>query len=412
VSDAAHSRALLLGDDLGVYLAVARSLGRRGIAVDLVPAEDDHPGLASRYLAALRALPPYHEGAEAWVDALRKLMAREDYRLVIPSSDQGLLLLDRHADALGRDRLALANAEALAAFTDKTETRALAAPADVPVAEGTKIDAGVTSGSLIARLGLPVVLKPCRSYRVGERRTKDVARIVRTAGALDEALCGLPAGEWLAEAFFPGEGIGLSVVADRGRILLAGQHRRLATLHETGGSSIRTTEWIDPHLLGHAERLAGAVSLTGPAMFEFRRDPRSGAHILLEVNARFWGSLPLALAAGADFPALAWDVFTGRTPAPACPPRPGVTRTNMTGEFDRRTAALEAATGAAAKAGAAASLLAFLPQLAWRSGFDSWAADDPVPLRAERRALLARLGRRLPRFRRRATAAGAAASPA
>ena len=37
-------------------------------------------------------------------------------------------------------------------------------------------------------------------------------------------------------------------------------------------------------------------------MFEFRVDNGSGAWALLEVNARPWGSLPLPVALGADFP--------------------------------------------------------------------------------------------------------------
>src|SRR5690242_19400057 len=37
-------------------------------------------------------------------------------------------------------------------------------------------------------------------------------------------------------------------------------------------------------------------------MFEFRLDPATGAWSLLEVNARPWGSLPLPVGLGVDFP--------------------------------------------------------------------------------------------------------------
>ena len=46
----------------------------------------------------------------------------------------------------------------------------------------------------------------------------------------------------------------------------------------------------------------GELCFTGVAMAEFRVDPASGRWALLEINARFWGSLPLAIASGADFP--------------------------------------------------------------------------------------------------------------
>ena len=39
-------------------------------------------------------------------------------------------------------------------------------------------------------------------------------------------------------------------------------------------------------------------------MVEFRRCSRTGEFYLLEINPRFWGSLPLSEAAGVNFPAL------------------------------------------------------------------------------------------------------------
>jgi len=52
-------------------------------------------------------------------------------------------------------------------------------------------------------------------------------------------------------------------------------------------------------------------------MVEFKVDPESGRWILIEVNGRFWGSLPLAIESGVDFPhALAELLVRGRTEFP------------------------------------------------------------------------------------------------
>ena len=45
-------------------------------------------------------------------------------------------------------------------------------------------------------------------------------------------------------------------------------------------------------------------------MIEFKVDNRTGIPNLLEINGRLWGSLPLAVAAGVDFPWLAWELAT------------------------------------------------------------------------------------------------------
>jgi hypothetical protein len=52
-------------------------------------------------------------------------------------------------------------------------------------------------------------------------------------------------------------------------------------------------------------------------MAEFKIDAGTGVPKLLELNGRFWGSLPLAVAAGVDFPYLFYRLASGE-PAPRC----------------------------------------------------------------------------------------------
>lgn len=397
-------RALVLGDDFGIFLAVARSLGRRGIEVHVAPADFAAPGLASRYVAAVHTLPPYHRDPAAWVGALRVLVDVHGYRLVVPCDDSRLALLRRHGAEIGRDRLAIPNEAALAAFADKAATRAAALRAGVPVAPGRLLAEEDEPAALAAELGLPLVLKPRVSYAPGDPGDKTFACIVRGPSALAQALEAARGRDWLAESWVPGVGVGLSVLASRGEILLAWQHRRLRVRHETGGSTARIAERIDPRLLADAGALARATALTGVAMFEFRADRAGGAHALIEVNPRFWGSLPLALACGADFPALLWDLLTGAgVEIPAAAPGLLAGR-SLTGEYERLVRRVEQAPSRPARLGAGAALLGFAATLAagrpGRRGADSWAADDPQPWRLERRRLLARLaGAMLSRLR-------------
>ncbi len=327
-------RVLLLGDDLRAFLAIARSLGRRGIEVHAAPSDFSSPALKSRYIAAVHRLPPHPLDSRAWEAALAKLIATHNFRKVVPTSDSGLFMLRHHAAALGRERIGIANDEALEIFSDKANTRALAARHGVAVAEGLLLGRESDAGAVAAALGLPLVLKPRASYALGDVRTKRSAMVVRDSATLAEQL---GSGAWdgcVAESFFPGIGVGVSVLASEGRVLFAYQHCRLRESSETGASTRRVSEKVDPALLAAVGPLAAAARLDGVAMFEFRVDRRSGRHILLEVNPRFWGSLPLAVAAGADFPALWWDLAVhGREGVGAY--RAGMVKADLTGEFDR-----------------------------------------------------------------------------
>jgi len=397
-------RVLLLGDDLRAFLAIARSLGRRGIEVHAAPSDFSSPALCSRHIAAVHRLPPYPLDPAAWESALAGLIAQRGFRLVVPTSDSGLFMLRHHAEALGRERLGIAGEPALDIFSDKANTRVLAEAHGVPVAKGMLIEGGESAAAVAATLGLPLLLKPRTSYALGDVKTKRSARVVRDLGGLAAEL---GSGAWdgcVAESFFPGVGVGVSVLARGGRIVLAYQHRRLHESSETGASTSRVSEPVDPALLAAVRPLAAAAALDGVAMFEFRLDRRTRRHVLLEVNPRFWGSLPLAVAAGADFPALWWDLLVHGREAGA-DYAAGVAKADLTGEFDRIVESVESAVGPARLRAVATGLATAVALLVTRSGADSWADDDPRPWREERRELGRRLRRalakRLPGRRRR-----------
>lgn len=393
-------RVLVLGDDAKAFLGVVRSLGRQGLVVHAAPSDFSAPALKSRYIAALHRLPTYLLGADSWADALLELIERERIAMVFPTSDASLLMLLRHADRLGRERLAVPNPEAAAIFTDKAATRRLAFECGVPVCGGRPLAAEDSAEALVRCFGLPLVLKPRHSWQPDSLEGKLSAIIVRSRDALERALAAGLAGQWVVEAFFAGTGLGLSVLARDGVIAAAIQHRRLQEENETGPSTRRVTETITPRLLAWSRDLAQATRLTGVAMFEFRWNAGHDEHVLLEVNPRFWGSLQLAIAAGIDFPALLHRMRAVGAMPEAADYAAGIVRSDLAGEYGRLSGRFDAAASAGGKLRAVAAGLAFLPQIYRQGEFDSWAGDDPAPYFEERRLLVVRaraaIAKRLP----------------
>ncbi|MGZ8997769.1 MAG: carboxylate--amine ligase [Allosphingosinicella sp.] len=382
-------RVLVLGDDVRAFLGVVRSLGRRGLEVHVAPTDLASPALASVFIAAIHVLPAYSLDAAAWEAALRQLMATFDFRMVVPCSDASLIQLQHHSAALGQQSLALPNAEAFAVFTSKERTRALARQLGVPVASGQGLGPQDRGTELTARYGLPLLLKPVASYRVGDFRDKRGVVMIRDGGQMERALADGAWSDCLVERYFPGVGIGVSVLAAKGKIVQAYQHRRLHQSTDTGVSTSRISEAVDPALLRDVERLAEAAVLDGVAMFEFRRNRSSGKHVLLEVNPRFWGSLPLAIAAGADFPAMLYEQRCGRN-ASSTAYKSGLIKQDLGGEYDRRVLRSEAADSLIARL--YWSILALLtPLTVRRVQADCWAKDDQAPYVAERQELSERI---------------------
>lgn len=79
-------------------------------------------------------------------------------------------------------------------------------------------------------------------------------------------------------------------------------HRRVREVPPKGGISCCAESFYDPKLKDYGIRLLDNLGWHGVAMVEFRFDTRDNDYKLMEINPKFWGSLDLALTAGADFP--------------------------------------------------------------------------------------------------------------
>ena len=297
-------KVLVLGHDTRAFLSVIRSLGRAGIEVHVAWFEEGAPALRSRYVTKAHRVPGYVQGGTEWKDALEALMRREGFDLVIPCDDQRGLPLAAHRAELERwGRLWLPHPEALAVLSDKTKTTDLARSLGLPVPREAILSAPHELTSLKGDFAPPLILKPPVSYTLANVEARRLVRRVDSWEAAELLLNEmLTKGPVAVQEFCRGVGIGVELLLNEGAPLLAFQHLRLHEPLHGGGSSYRRGVPVSAELLQASLKLLGALRYTGVAMVEVKQEPDTGRWVLLEVNARFWGSLPLALASGADFP--------------------------------------------------------------------------------------------------------------
>jgi len=166
----------------------------------------------------------------------------------------------------------------------------------------------------------PIVLKPGRSKLL--LKDKIISTSVRFASDQDEVTRILEASEWfptipmIVQQFIPGHGAGVFCLYDRDHAIAWFAHRRIREKPPSGGVSVLCESVaVDPVLKDYAERLLRAAEYRGVAMVEFRIGT-DGCPYLMEVNARFWGSLQLAIDCGVDFPWLYYQMLMGESVAP------------------------------------------------------------------------------------------------
>ena len=386
-------------------LAVVRSLGRRGVPVAVCTfANEFNLAAYSRWAAESCPLPSPSEEPAAFIDALAALLERGKYPIVFPTTDRTIQLVSEARHRLPSwVQIPIADVHALGTVLDKARTAALAAQVGVPIPRtwcpATEDEARALAGTLV----YPVIVKPRRTNFLGAhgRLVKANYRVVETAADLPAAWAAVDEAvpQPLVQTVVRGRGVGINTLWRDGEPITWFCHKRVRELDLQGGrSTAAESAPCEPRLLDSARRLLGALRWHGVAMVEFKYDEATGDYWLLEVNGRFWGSLPLALAAGMDFPYYLYQVAVGETPAaPAAYPE-GVLARDAVGELKHFVKVMAAGTGARlATLGQSPTILH-----PWKASFN-WVNDDPEPGRREWLRTLGRaLGRRA--FRRRRAA--------
>jgi predicted ATP-grasp superfamily ATP-dependent carboligase len=306
-------RVLVFGDDMRIFLAVVRSLGRAGKEVHAAPFNWHSPALKSRYISAIHHLPRYSDGPTAWREAALDLLHRHKFDLIVPCcDDRSILPFHIHRQEFSGYPVAIPNATSMELLFDKERTHQLCIELGVPISPAARLQPNDSAQDLISRFGLPLVIKPRRSYWADRLDAWGKVFIVESETDLRKILSTIQEPQrYLVEGYFEGEGVGVSVLADNGTIFQSFQHRRLRE-GWGGSSSYRISESLDSRLYGACEKICTHTGFTGVCMFEFRRSTVTRDWVLLETNARFWGSLPLPLSLGVDFPRQLYGLLVER----------------------------------------------------------------------------------------------------
>jgi predicted ATP-grasp superfamily ATP-dependent carboligase len=322
--------ALVTCGNLRSTLAVTRSLGRRGVAVTVADERRRSLAGASRYCRAAVRVPSPVEAPEAFVGALHREVERGGHRVVIPMDDVTLALLAAaRARFEGLAALPFPDPEIVQLAHDKGALASVAAEHGVPAPRTVVVREAADLAAAARLVGFPAVVK-ARVSRLavdGRWRSAPGTCYVHTPAEL-EAACrqvGAIIPEPIVQEYVPGDGRGIFVLMNQGRLRAAFAHRRLREKPPSGGVSVLSESVpLDPALLQQSERVLEALKWHGVAMLEFKRDARDGVSRLLEINGRFWGSLQLAVDAGVDFPALLYRLAVEGDVAPVLDYRVGV----------------------------------------------------------------------------------------
>jgi predicted ATP-grasp superfamily ATP-dependent carboligase len=303
-------RALILdqGLDRGA-LAGARALASAGWFVGSGTPMEHGLAACSRAVRRHHRMPAVGEGPEALVEAVNRAVAQEGYEIVFSCDDVGVLGLSRHRKRLaaifphgaheglmqGFDKLALMReAQRVGMAVPRTEQSAQAA-FERPCPRG-------------------VVVKPRFTFLDGmEGHVRASIASTRQQACEQASQMRARGADPIVQERIVGPLMAFTAVADR-------QSRVVARLQQiadltwpvgVGVSARAHTVPVDESLATLAARLLEGLGWFGIAQLQFiLRD--DGVPHLVDLNGRFYGSLALAVGAGANLPAIWAGLATDR----------------------------------------------------------------------------------------------------
>ena len=297
--------ALVTDTHLRASLAGLRGLAAAGIDVLALGSRWSAGGLWSRHVAGRAVEPRAEVDAGALWHAVEGLAAEHGPLVVYPGQERTIDALLAREPLPDGVRLPYAGREGLAAVRDKARLAELAAAAGL----GTPGTVATASAAELRRatIRFPAVIKP-----VNPGGPLATAKPVESPDDVAAVLEGLPDDEpLLVQERVSGPLVAVALVVDReGRVAARFQQVAERTWPaDAGVSALAISVAPDEDLVVRAAGVLAAAGYTGLAQLQFVDGPAGPA--LIDVNPRFYGSLPLALACGANLPAAWHAVVTG-----------------------------------------------------------------------------------------------------
>ena len=304
-------RILVLDGNQNQAVACVRSLARQGHVVQVGESRAWSKAGWSRYCSGSFQYGSPQTDPQKFLSDVVAEAQKESGTLVLPMTEATTLLISGHRERLAAAgaRFVLPNHVDLMRAVDKSHTTDLAQSLGIAIPTTYSASSAEEISEISGQIRFPAVLKPRTSQEQssqGAIRATGRPSYAQDANEVMKAFMEMRrhCSAVLIQEFVEGTGTGYFALMKHGELRAEFAHRRIRDVHPTGsGSALRESILPNPRIRETSLAMLRALNWHGVAMIEFRLRA-DDVPVFLEINGRFWHSLPLAWYAGADFPAL------------------------------------------------------------------------------------------------------------
>ncbi|WP_328765774.1 ATP-grasp domain-containing protein [Haloarcula nitratireducens] len=326
----------MISNDAPGSVTAVRSLGRRGVRTIVASDSDRSPAFASKYCDERVRLPSPYDDLLSYRDVLLDLAARPSVKTIVPVREEDVYVLSRYREAFEEYLTPVwPTMGTLSRVHDRLDLFSAAERAGVTVPE-TKLltDVDDWDRRLIAKGRYGALtdyyvdeVPPTESWSMPNTQyfepgdPPDVEDLIDRMGH-----------EPIVQEYVAGTEYTIRALYDEGEALFSTQKALRRGFKYPRGPSVYHEAVDIPELREAGLAVLDELEWHGVASVGFIRDEATGEFEILEINPRFWSSLPCDLHAGVDYPLYYWRLANGDRGPFAPEYRPGTASHFLRGE--------------------------------------------------------------------------------
>ena len=287
-------------------LVITRSLGRKGVEVTTADSERFSPTFFSKYSKHHFLYAHPEKSPNDFVNTIQNYLKKKKIDVLMPVNSTETILISKNKDKFRPyTKVPFEDFHKMMQVHDKNKVMRIVSELGIRAPKTYTIENTADLQKISKTIEYPVVIKLRNATSsVGVSYAYSASEFISKYQQTIQKYVLTSSDYPIVQEYIPGTGYGVSLLYNHGDLRAIFTHKRLREYPITGGPSTLRISVRHPEMEKAAMKLLGYVGWHGLAMVEFKLDERTNKPYFIEVNPRFWGSLPLAIKAGVDFPTL------------------------------------------------------------------------------------------------------------
>lgn len=288
----------------GHSVVVARCLGQiPGLRVHVI-AENQWSALRFSRRRKYYFKRPPHKRQVIFLDRILNVVKQTDADVLLPVDEAAVRTVSQNFDSL-KEVISIVPVPAVKTFdtaTDKWKLAQFLSAQNIACPSTILLNHSFLNSRNFANLSFPILIKPRKGHgghgiEFFKKDKQLLAFLAQNRNALNN--------NYIIQKYIDGYDIDCSLLAKDGQILAYTIQKGFIQRSQKYAAPAGVCFLHEDGVLNVVQRTISALSFSGTAHVDLRYDPQDDNFKIVEINARYWGSLTASLLAGVNFPYLA-----------------------------------------------------------------------------------------------------------